>query len=201
MVLVLILTQMRSSTDINSDDILEIFHTYYFSGPSYLTQLLENVKEYGIQGTKFYGADTFGFISNIFSNVMIILTGRPQGTLYIMGAVITNHQYWVGSSTLINAMCTGFYPFILDWGYFGIIIGPFVLGILSLYITKRVYRRRDLFNTALYIYWMYVLFRTVFKWDLVNIDFSVVIISLYMFTHHRRNRRIADVKFKKKFCI
>ena len=180
---IFVLTQMRSSTNLDMRDMLETFYNYYFSGPSYLTQLLRNVTEYGIDGRYFWGAATFGFISNIFSNILILVTGRPQGTLYIIGSVITSKQYWVGEHTLLNAMCTGFYPFLLDWGYLGIVIGPVILGIITTIITKKVYKNRSLFYIAIYIYWIYALFRTVFKWDLVNIDFSVVLISLYFFTH------------------
>ena len=182
-IFILQLTQMRSTTELNRSDFLRTFYTYYFSGPEYLTQLIENVQEYGINGAKFYGAATFGFITTIFSDIMILLTGRSQGAAYIISSRIANKQYTVGSGgSLVNAMCTGFYPAIVDWGYFGIVLGPAVIAIITGIVTRRVYQKTNIFNTCLYIYILYTLFRTVFKYDLLGIDFSVIILFTYIFT-------------------
>lgn len=182
-VIVLKITAQRSMST-TENMFLYNAYVYYFSGPSYLTQLLKYINSYGINGKLLYGAASFGFLSNIISNILIYLTGKPQGSLYLLGSVISNNQYSVGSHTLINAMYTCFYPFLIDYGWLGIIICPIFIGVGSAIITKRLYRNRNVFNTSLYIYWIYVLIRTVFKWDLVNIDLTVVIIVLMYFTKH-----------------
>lgn len=181
------LTEQRSiSTAKGSSQMLESFYVYYFSGPSYFSRLLENVTQYGPHGQLLYGAATFGFITNIFSDLMIILTHRNQGSLYLLGSVITNKQYSVGAHTNINAMCTCFYPFILDWGYLGVVIGILVLTFIAWKITKNLYREKNIMTISLYVFFLYVLIRTVFKWDLLNLDFTVVILSLYVFTRRRK---------------
>lgn len=185
--LVFYLTEQRSiSSSKGSSQMLESFYVYYFSGPGYLSQLLENISQYGPGGTLFYGAATFGFITNIISDILIIVTHRSQGTLYLLGSVITNRQYRVGAHTSINAMCTCFYPFILDWGYLGVIIGPVIVALIAGKLTKKLYKERNINTISLYIFFLYVLIRTVFKWDLLNLDFIVVIASLYFFTRRRK---------------
>lgn len=177
-VLVLYVTNERAGGDSTASDFLETMHTYYFSGPAYLSQLLENYHDYGIGGQLLFGQATFGFITNWISSVLILFTGKSQGSLYLLGSVITNRQYRIGTNTLINAMCTGFYSFIVDWGYAGIVIGPLIIGYMSHKIFKWAYEKRDVWAYMLYIYWLYVLFRTVFKWDLINLDFSIVLMCI-----------------------
>ena len=83
-------------------------------------------------------------------------------------------------------MCTCFYPFILDWGYLGVIIGPVIVALIAGKLTKKLYKERNINTISLYIFFLYVLIRTVFKWDLLNLDFIVVIASLYFFTRRRK---------------
>ena len=137
-----------------------------------------------------YGSASFGFITNIWSDIMIFITDKPQGSLYLLGSVISNNQYSVGAHTVINAMFTCFYPFYIDYGWLGIVICPIFIGVVSAVFTKRLYRNRNIFNISVYIYWIYIIIRTVFKWDLVNIDLIVVIFSLYFFTNFKRKNRI-----------
>lgn len=181
---VLKITSQRSMA---SDENIFLYNTYvyYFSGPAYLSQLIKNVTAYGPGGKLLYGAASFGFISNIISDILIFLTGKAQGSLYLLGSVISNNQYRIGVHTSINAMYTCFYPFLIDYGWIGIIICPLFMGIVSGILTKRLYKNQSSFNICLYIYWIYVIIRTVFKWDLVNIDFTVVIIILYYFTKRK----------------
>lgn len=181
---ILLITKQRN---MSSSENLLLYNTYvyYFSGPSYLTQLIKNVKSYGPNGTLLYGTASFGFVTNVISDIMIFISGKAQGSLYLLGSVISNNQYWVGSHTLINAMYTCFYPFIIDYGWAGIFICPIFIAISSVIITKRLYKTKDILNITLYIYWTYVIIRTVFKWDLVNIDLTVVLVSLCFFTKRK----------------
>ena len=181
---VIVVLKITSQRNMSSDENMLLYNTYvyYFSGPSYLTQLIRNVTEYGPGGKLLYGGAAFGFLTNIFSDIMIFITGKAQGSLYLIGSVITNNQYNVGAHTSINAMYTCFYPFLIDYGWIGIIICPIFVAIVSAIVTKRLYKGKSIFNASLYIYWIYVIIRTVFKWDLVNLDMTVVIITLYFFT-------------------
>ena len=186
-VAIIVVLKITSQRNMSSSENMLLYNTYvyYFSGPSYLTQLIKNVTEYGPGGKLLYGAASFGFLTNIFSDIMIFITGKSQGSLYLLGSVISNNQYRVGVHTSINAMYTCFYPFFIDYGWIGIIVCPIFIGIASSIVTKRLYKSANVFNISMYIYWIYVIIRTVFKWDLVNIDLTVVVITLYFFTKHK----------------
>lgn len=161
---------------------LENIYVYYFSGPSYMTQLLEYETRYGINGEKLYGTATFGFISNWFSAWYMLLFGGQSGSLWLMGSQITNKQYWVGDHTLINAMCTAFYTFIVDWGIMGIFLGTIVIFCISKIIMKYMTKKRNLKAYSIMIFWIYLIIRTVFKWDLIDLDFSVFLVCIYIYT-------------------
>ena len=190
-ILIAIILYITNERNFSGDtSILENFYVYYFSGPSYMSRLLENVHEYGLNGKLLYGTATFGFITNWLSFIYTFLTGKSQGSLWVLGSVITNQQYWVGENTLLNAMCTVFYIFIVDWGILGIIIGPLIIAFISAKIFKNLYKRQTTFTYAIYIYWTYILIRTVFKWDLLNVDFAVFIVLMYLFTVKKIRIRI-----------
>lgn len=180
---VLYITQLRSTDDVSSESIWESVYIYYFSGPSYMTQLLKYNMEYGPHGRLLYGSATFGFITNIFTYIYMIFTGNKAGSLYILGSTITNKQYWVGTHSLINAMCTAYYPFIIDWGYLGILIGPVVVAAIAAYFTKKLKKKKSLENFVMYVYIIHVLIRTVFKWDLLPFDMPIIIITTSIYTN------------------
>ena len=163
--------------------IIRTVYMYYFSGPSYLSRLLENYSEYGIGGKLMWGQATFGFITNwVIIFLDPLFGGRLETSLNILGSTITNRQFAVGGRTLVNSMSTGFYAFLVDWGYAGIVIGPFVLAVISKILVKRLDRNRTIKNLGIYIFWIYALFRTVFKWDMVSLDFFIVLFTLHIFT-------------------
>lgn len=185
-ILIIYVTEERSMDGSGSVYFLKTLYTYYFSGPSYLTQLLDSQTGYGIGGKYFLGSATLGFITNFFSSFLILLTGKPQGSLYILGSVITNKQYFVAPDVFLNAMCTVFYNFLLDWGYIGIFLGPLILAIFSYILFTKAYKNSNILSFSLYLYWLNVLFRTIFKWDLLNLDFTVIYFSLLVFTYERK---------------
>lgn len=181
--IIILISSLRAGSRVGFEQIMGSAYVYYFSGPSYLSRLLENYSEYGIGGKLMWGQATFGFITNW---VIIILDplfgGRLETSLNILGSTITNRQFAVGGRTLVNSMSTGFYAFLVDWGYAGIVIGPFVLAVISKILVKRLDRNRTIKNLGIYIFWIYTLFRTVFKWDMVSLDFFIVLFTLHIFT-------------------
>lgn len=180
---IIFISSLRAGSRVGLEQIRGSAYVYYFSGPSYLSRLLENYSEYGIGGKLMWGQATFGFITNwVVVALDPLFGGRLKTSLDILGSTITNRQFAVGRLTLVNSMCTGFYAFLVDWGYAGIVIGPFILAIITKILVKRLDRNRTIQNLGIYIFWIYALIRTVFKWDMVSLDFFVVFFVLHIFT-------------------
>lgn len=197
---VLIITFKRGTFEGGNSAIESIFRTiyiYYFSGPAYMSNLIANQPEYGGFGKLLFGSATFGFITDFFSWILIFFTGENQGALYILGSEISNSYYLVAPFVKINAMYTCFYTFWIDWGYLGLIIGPVVLSCYSAYLFKKLYLKKDYKTGIMYVFWLYILLRTVFKLDTIGVDITIVFICLQLFVRRVNNGK----KCKEKFCL
>lgn len=160
--------------------ILKTIYMYYCSGPTYLSRLLEDSSTaIRINSDFYWGTVTLGFISNIFYYLQIALTGINNSTVKLIASTITIKQYFVGQSTYLNAMCTCFYAFLADWGTIGAIIGPMISAIITCRYFRKMKFRKNLGSMAICIYVFYLMFRTVFKWDLLYIDFTVLLLLNY----------------------
>ena len=157
--------------------ILKTFYVYYCSGPAYLSELLKDPYVVVQVDEDFrYGTATFGFLANFYYYIKTALTGINDSTVKLLSSVITTRQYKVGDHAYINAMCTGFYAFLVDWGTLGAIIGPLVTGWFSSHYYKRMKQRRTIGQVVICVYVFYCMIRTVFKWDLLYIDFIVLLV-------------------------
>jgi hypothetical protein len=148
---------------------------------------MEAQPQYGGFGELLYGSATFGFITNFISWALIFITGRSQGSLYLLGSVITNVYYAVAPTVSLNAMYTCFYTFWIDWGYLGLIIGPVLLAFFSGYLFKRVYLVGDYRTCVIYVFWLYILMRTVFKLDTIGVDITIVFLCMCLFVRRVGN--------------
>lgn len=183
LILFLLFMQNARSSDMS---ILETFYIYYVSGPAYLSQIINDSQAFDINNEFLWGSATFGFLSNVVSNFLILLTGEPQGTVYLLGSVLTNKQYAVSPSHLVNAMSTVYYNFLLDWGSLGVLIGPIILAGISAFICNKAMKEKNIFYSSLLVFWLNVLIRTIFKWDLLGIDFIFIVLALSLFTNNNQ---------------
>ncbi len=181
--MVIYLSSLRSNSEFGFDQVTSTAFIYYFSGPSYLSRLLETYREYGIGGKLMWGQATLGFITNWFVVLLDpLFGGELETSLNIVGSRITSRRLAVGTYNSVNAMCTVYYPFLIDWGYIGIILGPIVLVFISKILVDRTKKSPSIKNVGMYVFWLYTLIRTVFKWDLMGLDFFVIMLSLHLFT-------------------
>ena len=171
------------TSDRSSDgDIVKVFFTYFFSGPTYLSQLLKNHNQQFILFQDFlFGGATFGGLFNLLLLALSFLGLPVKDTTYIVGSVLTSGNLSVSPTESINAMCTCFFDFIVDWGVAGVIIGPALLALVTSYFANRSAFSPSLKSTALLIFWLYILIRTPFALDTINPAFVITILSIVGF--------------------
>ena len=162
------------------------FYIYFFSGPGYLSRLIENETTYGLLGKKLYGSATFGFIFNLILLPLSFFTGKRLHSSYILGSLITNKFYYISPELSVNAMCTCFYSFIIDWGYFGIFIGPLFLGLFSAHLFVKTYKCKSLKYLVIYLGFMYILFYSVFKLTTYNFLIPVLYFTTFICIKKRK---------------
>lgn len=171
---VILLVQYLRTPDM---PLLRTVYMYYCSGPAYLSEILKDpYLTFQVDENFRYGAATFGFLTNFYYYIKTALTGINDSTVKLLSSMITVRQYKVGEHVYVNAMCTGFYAFLVDWGTLGTIIGPLVTGWFSSHYYKRMKQRRTIGQVVICVYVFYCMIRTVFKWDLLYIDFIVLLV-------------------------
>lgn len=181
--LIWMVVYITGERSLGNKSLLENFYYYFFAGPSYLSQLLQQLQGYKLNNDLFLGSATFGFIYNIFATLMNTFFGfNIFNSGYTMNSVLSNAYLSVSSSARINAMATVFFPFLMDYGYLGIIIGPMIIAMISQYIAKKQQRRNSIRWYAIGIYWLYVIYRTIFKWELIAMSAFFVLFFIVLFT-------------------
>lgn len=162
-------------------------YMYFFGGPSFVTQLMKNMDDYTINQNFMLGTATFGFIYNIFAFVLNFIGIRIPISDNIINGKFASVNYFISPTIKCNAMSTVFFPFLMDWGYAGIVIGPALIAICSKTIEKRYLYSQNLRWTAFTVYWYYFMYRTIFKYDGVSISFFFTLLFLIIFTSNRKN--------------
>ena len=117
---------------------------------------------------------------------------------YIINSKLTSNSYFISPSVNANAMSTIFFPFLMDWGYFGIIIGSILMALIFGYIENKSNKKYDVRWIILSTYSYYFLYRTIFKYDGVSISFFFLIFFIFLFTSTENNRKF---KFGKHTII
>lgn len=86
-----------------------------------------------------------------------------------------------------NALYTAFMPFYLDFGIYGVIIIPFILGIVVRSSIRWMYRNFNIYSIILVSILFYTMFRSVMDWNFYNSMDVVLLIFLYYKGKQRRN--------------
>lgn len=164
------------------DSIIRTAYLYYFCGPAYLSKLLDNLLTYKINTTFLYGFSSFGFVWNLIALFFNRIGFSLINSDFIINSTLACRSLTIGTNVKLNAMSTVFFPFLMDWGYFGLVIGPILLAIFSYYIDKKAYWNNTIRWHAIEAFWLYSIYRTVFKWDGISVSFFFVLFFIIVFT-------------------
>lgn len=179
----LVITNDRSA----DGDFLKVFYTYYFAGPSYLTQLLacEN-SAFTVFEDFLLGGASFGGFVNIPIMVLTYLGFGVKDTTFVVGSVLTSGNLAVSPTMSLNSMCTCFFDFFVDWGYLGIVVGPILLAVFTALIVNSYSKKRTVAQLALLVFWFYILTRTPFALDTINPAFVITMVCIFVFCREFR---------------
>lgn len=184
-VLILLITGDRSN---QGDTLGSVIYQYYFSGPVFLTQLLEqDFPGFMIDEDFMLGWATFGFLLNIPLTIGLVLGLDTYTSVYWVGSYLTSGNLPISPELSSNAMCTCYYDFLLDWGTAGAVIGPLLLAFATAMIVHCTFKSRTFFWASIMVYWIQILLRTGFRWDPVDIAFSITIFFLLIFSYKKKS--------------
>lgn len=151
----------------------------YFSAP-YI--YFEKIRPLAMdESTMLYGATFFGGIIDI-----VILTFKFFGSeMNTISYYIAQHNQLylnVGKDNFYNAFPTMVYSFLYDFKCFGMIIGPFLFGLLS-YIPYFLVKKTDAFaHKGIYIMIILMIYQSPMKW--IGIEYRPWIIIFIFLIYH-----------------
>lgn len=149
----------------------------YFGGPFYvLGYIIDNPDIYKLNiGNYMWGAGAFGFIFNTFYYAIAVFLGIDYaGSDYIIGNLTQNTYVWATTEMRMNASYTAAFVFLKDFGYIGLFLGFFFLGAISHYILVKYVKHPNLKNGAIYIAMLYILFKTVSRYELIGTEYFML---------------------------
>ena len=163
---------------------------YYIAPFSFLNYYLEH-PDYSLLGVEHmtYGTCIIGCIYNFFCTVATFLFKVPYaGTDYIITA-LTQVPVPVAKSWELNAACTAVYPFMKDFGFFGVIIGFTLCALLTVNIKKNYFKNPTLRNGALYVYILFTIFRLSEQYDFLFPSALATLLYIYIGTFQFRKAK------------
>lgn len=180
----LAISSLRSSRSIIESAVM------YFVGPlSFLQYIIDNPASFGLKDGLTFGYLTFGFIfepvmgfikslANInvhMPSYYFNIYAQPQSNIGISG-----HIYNYNNNT------TMFYPFIRDFGIWGIIIGTVFLSLFAAILTSKYQNNRSSILKYLMIFLYGVIIVGVMEYSMMSVWASLEIILIFCFVRRKQ---------------
>lgn len=131
---------------------------YFCGSVSFFSELIKTTP--WINGLS-YGKILFGGITSIFdASIFILFQIEYVGADVIVSNYAANIIN-IGNGIGYNALGTMLFPFMMDFGYFGVFIGPLFVGLMFFLIEKLFYKKKNLF--------FYVIFLQLYNFSITSI--------------------------------
>lgn len=176
------LTTLRSFAGYN---VLGNIYMYFVAPFVYLRQLLD---VHPVGEMILWGSATLNFVVCFFWMVARIFFGIDYNA---PDYIITSNDavyYQIGEHASMNAMPTMMYPFLLDFGYPGLIFGVLVFALLACAVERHFYRARTIRSFAFLVFFGHMVLFSVQNYGLFRPENSMILIFIFLFTTRIRYR-------------
>lgn len=182
--LVVVLIYITSIRRIGDSTIFENIIVYLAGPISYLDNIVLNPEMFGIGVEKLYGQATFGFITNIVLIAAWFVLGIEYRGSEAIVSEYTKHYFYITETEKGNHMYTMLYPFLMDFGYVGVIIGMIFVAVLAAAVFLKA-NRNNLNPTRWLLYSLYIsyaLFFSLFEYRFVYPATFFIFLFIYVIT-------------------
>lgn len=169
---------------VNSTSIFQDIFYYFAGGFGYLNYIIENPAQFVTSPERLYGRVIFGFIIQPIE-MFLNMTGMANFTISdsVLSSVAKEY-YEVAPDIRLNHLCTAAFYFYVDFGVLGIILGFAVLALIAGYIYRKscMATVNRAFWQCMLLYISYVIFFTIWDYQLLSWIVILTVIFLYIFT-------------------
>lgn len=176
---------ITSKRGFSGDGFISSLIIYYVGG---LNILDKAISEFGLLRINEFllGTATIGGLIDPPLAVFSFLTGveflRP--TEIVLG--FSGQIHLIGENLRFTAFTTWLYPFIRDFGIFGVIMMPVVFAIIIKRIFYLAFSKGDIYFQSLYVYLLYVLTQSSIGWEFTSQYTWFGLMFLFIFTRNDR---------------
>lgn len=155
----------------------------YMVGPfSFLDAILHESAISQNNQSLLYGKAIFGFIYNLINMPLsYIFKYDYNGSDYLI-TTITSQVRFISPDRMYNALTTMIYPFLRDFGYFGVIFGSSFFAYIVNVAEKRYKEKKDLTYLFIYCLLLLNLFNSVKNYYLYSPTFGMTILLIFLIT-------------------
>ena len=171
------MTMLRSFSGMS---VVENVYAYIAAPFIYLQTLLQ---EYPLSSTPMlWGSATVGGIVSVVGIVGKIFFGidfaAPENTI----PQITSGYLQIGQGIWFNSMTTMLYPFLRDFGYAGVFIGPAIFAAVVALVYRNFEKNRTLRGMCVLIYLFHTVIFSVQNYTFFKLEACMIIVFILLFT-------------------
>lgn len=178
-ILFIIVNYLTSERTNSTSSIFEQIY-FYLSAPFIF---FSNLNKMGFwENNLLYGKAIFGFILGPLDMFGVLLFNKQSNSAAYIITSITADSQLIGDGITFNALTTMLFPFMMDFGKLGIIIGPAIFALLIAFVEYKYKVKYSLFWISLFIYIIYYIPFTVMNYYFLHSATGFVILFLLIFT-------------------
>lgn len=181
----LVYISIARGTTADIDGVLQTV-VLYFTAPYIFFELLS---PYALQDNilVFGGAFFGGIVDTVIMAIRVIFR-LDISTMTSIVASFNQMFLQVGGNLMYNAFPTMLYTFLYDFGYLGIIIGPFWFGLMSMVSYMKMITCNRIAFKGIYIMIALMIYDSVMKWAGTSASVWVVMLLFLVFDRVARNK-------------
>lgn len=179
-VLFLVLVWLTLQRSLAGMSVLENIYAYVAAPFIFLQTVLE---EYPLNSTQnLWGTATIGGIISIVGIVGKIFFGvdfaAPENTI----PLVTGGYLQIGEGITFNSMTTMIYPFLRDYGYAGVVIGPVLFAMVVAFICRNYEKNRTLRGLCVFVYLFHTVVFSVQNYTFFKLEAWMIVVFILAFT-------------------
>ncbi|MBE6544325.1 MAG: oligosaccharide repeat unit polymerase [Ruminococcaceae bacterium] len=179
-VLFIVLVWLTLQRSFAGMSVLENIYAYVAAPFIFLQTVLE---EYPLTTTPtLWGTATIGGIVSVIGIVGKIFFGvdfaAPENTI----PLVTGGYLQIGEGITFNSMTTMIYPFLRDYGYAGIVVGPAIFAMAVAFVCRNYEKNRTLRGLCIFVYLFHTVIFSVQNYTFFKLEAWMILVFIFVFT-------------------
>ena len=175
---IIVMSELRGINNMFSS-----FYSYFVGPITFLNYIVKNPNTFELHHL-LYGRALLGFITEpivLLIKLFFTSTNNIHIASYYINTV-TQVFYNISPGQSFNALTTAIYPFLRDFGVFGIILGGAFIGILLKMFECLALKKQSMIYYSLFIFMGYIALSTIILYNMMPYGVTFQLLFIIMFT-------------------